>query len=84
MPLRQGLLLLLHILRIFSSIIGGLVPGLAFPLPPKVAAGGVGERIDDDLISSGVADLLEKEAVGDAIVVFFGDVGQEFEVLVFV
>lgn len=44
----------------------------------------MGERIDDDLVSSGIADLLEKEAVGYAIIVFFSDVGQEFQVLVFV
>lgn len=70
------MLLLLHILHIFSSIIGRLVTGLTFPLPPLVTAGCMREGVDDDLISSWVADLLDKETVGYAIVVFFSDVGQ--------
>lgn len=44
----------------------------------------MGERINDDLISSGIANLLEKEAIGDAVIVFFSDMRQEFQVLVFV
>lgn len=49
-----------------------------------MGAGGLGERVYDDLISSWIADLLEKEAVGYSVLVFCSDMGQQLQVPVLV
>jgi hypothetical protein len=68
-----------------SSIIdGGGIIGVRLLLPIKMAAGGVCEGVDDDFVPPRVHDLLDEEAVCDAIFILFTDVRENLVLLILV